>query len=829
MYLAIQAKLPLDDMEALVEKHFAKLPGSRQILEDSPSAGIRGRPRPYQQMTMEEIFQPTIFDQVIHVEAIDNRIELILTWPVPSQASEFLCKPSHFLEQLLDNEGQGGLLRRLKDLHLIQRGESQIHEGGNDDNSMFSLFCMTLRLSKHGYKNIAVILENVHAYLRLLQREQGHWPDYYAQLKQIYDSQFRFQGEQRMLDDVQRLSTYLKYFPEEHVLDGCHLYFAYDHQLIAGLLDRLVQTRPAIMICSQQKRDAVGDGADEGRPIEHHVEHYTQAKYTMRPVPEKWRNAFQVSAEDDVFSFPPPNQFVTTDFSLANDKVTTTTTVAEVNWEWPQKIAESDLFELWFKPDTKFGLPKLFVNLQLILPMVCRNSRHLVLLDVFGSMLSRELIKELHGANVAGYGCSMIPKPLGVTIAMTGFSQRLPAILAEVLSRLNEGFPRFARAEQFELTKEEMLCSYVNTLLYVDGLSAEVLNGVVEDGHVAAYDKYRILHGIAFEDVLRFGETLFKEMRMKCLVQGNATADGAMGFVQLIVDQLKPAAVDEGRRQDLVICGVELPLGEVNSVQVAAFNKTDVNSSLCQYYEVGVETVALDCALQLMLMLMEEPLFDTLRTKKQLGYDVGAQIRYNHGLVGFCVTVVSQENKFPLDVVEAEVNEFVLEEFAAFLEDLDEEDFEESRNALIELKAMPDQDLEEEVQRNWGEICNETYRFDRLAREREWLAGCKREDILELYEAIVDEGRRKLLCVQVKGNASGTTSPGDCEKEIPDTNEGDDDDEKKHDFSLKLNEDLQPAEGGVVKDIVGFKSQCKRYRRVKMGATTNGDCNGEPK
>lgn len=665
MYLAIQAKMSLDDLEALVEKHFAKLKGGLQTLSAPLNTAIRGRPRPYQSLEMSEMFKPQFTEQVIHVEAIDNKIELILTWPVPSQACEFLCKPAHFIEQLLDNEGDGGLVKRLKELHLIQRAESQIHEGGNDDNSMFSLFCVTMRLSKHGYKNVPVILENVHAYLRMLLGAEDSWQAYYEQLKQIYDSQFRFQGEMRMMDEVQRLSTYLKYFPEEHVLNGCHLYFEYDHRLVRELLQRMVENRPGIMLCSQQRTGVKGTEAEKL------VEYYTQAKYTLTVVPEEWKSAMSFPANDPrvgEFSFPPPNQFVTTDFTLANGG-------AGESLEYPEKIADTALYELWFKPDRKFGLPKLFVNLQLIVPLVCKDIRNTVLLDVFGNMLSRELVKVLHGANVAGYGCTMVPKPLGVTISMTGFSQRLPSILSEVLSKLNEGFPRFACPEQFELTKEEMLCSYVNTLLYVDGLSAEVLNGVIEDGHFAAYEKYRVLHTVAFSDVLSFCEKLFKEFRMKCLVQGNADAEGAKEFVQMIVDRLRPECVSEQRLKELVISAVELPEGQVNSIRVAAFNKTDVNSSLCQYYEVGPETVALDCALQLMLMIMEEPLFDTLRTKKQLGYDVGAQIKYNHGLVGFCVTVVSQENKFTLEVVEAEVNDFVLEEFAAHLEELDEEDF----------------------------------------------------------------------------------------------------------------------------------------------------------
>ena len=36
-----------------------------------------------------------------------------------------------------------------------------------------------------------------------------------------------------------------------------------------------------------------------------------------------------------------------------------------------------------------------------------------------------------------------------------------------------------------------------------------------------------------------------------------------------------------------------------------------------------------------------EPVYDTLRTKEQLGYSVNAAVRLTHGMLGFAVVVVS--------------------------------------------------------------------------------------------------------------------------------------------------------------------------------------------
>ena len=40
--------------------------------------------------------------------------------------------------------------------------------------------------------------------------------------------------------------------------------------------------------------------------------------------------------------------------------------------------------------------------------------------------------------------------------------------------------------------------------------------------------------------------------------------------------------------------------------------------------------------------IMEEPVFDILRTKEQLGYSVFSMLRNTHGILGISVTVNSQ-------------------------------------------------------------------------------------------------------------------------------------------------------------------------------------------
>ena len=48
--------------------------------------------------------------------------------------------------------------------------------------------------------------------------------------------------------------------------------------------------------------------------------------------------------------------------------------------------------------------------------------------------------------------------------------------------------------------------------------------------------------------------------------------------------------------------------------------------------------------------IMEEPVFDILRTKEQLGYSVFSMLRNTHGILGISVTVNSQVSVHEINI-----------------------------------------------------------------------------------------------------------------------------------------------------------------------------------
>ena len=82
-----------------------------------------------------------------------------------------------------------------------------------------------------------------------------------------------------------------------------------------------------------------------------------------------------------------------------------------------------------------------------------------------------------------------------------------------------------------------------------------------------------------------------------------------------------------------------------------------------------------------------------------------------------------------------------LEHFVEKLSALTKAELDVVRDALIRNKQCADVSLEEEVNRNWGEICSGEYVFDRL--DKEVRVGEERKGAGEGRGGDAEEGRRR--------------------------------------------------------------------------------------
>ncbi len=128
------------------------------------------------------------------------------------------------------------------------------------------------------------------------------------------------------------------------------------------------------------------------------------------------------------------------------------------------------------------------------------------------------------------------------------------------------------------------------------------------------------------------------------------------------------------------------------------------------YCQVGdVADDQLRNTLALLAHLANEPCFNQLRTKEQLGYLVFSGNRSTTGQTGFRILVQSERNAVYL---ETRIEAF-LDFFKGYLQELADEEYDQQRQSLVDKRLEKPKNLYGESGRFWSRIGEGDYDFTR--------------------------------------------------------------------------------------------------------------------
>lgn len=150
-------------------------------------------------------------------------------------------------------------------------------------------------------------------------------------------------------------------------------------------------------------------------------------------------------------------------------------------------------------------------------------------------------------------------------------------------------------------------------------------------------------------------------------------------------------------------------------------------------------------------MIIDEPLFDTLRTKNGLGYEVYSTFRDTFNILGYTITVVSQENKHTTAKVEDCIEDF-RGQIGVLLRKMSQKKFKSYVSDLLKVKKVADTDLKQQVDRHWQEIMSQNLMFKRNQVEikaLEELTLKQLRQFWDIHNTVRNHGNFRKLTVQV--------------------------------------------------------------------------------
>lgn len=319
--------------------------------------------------------------------------------------------------------------------------------------------------------------------------------------------------------------------------------------------------------------------------------------------------------------------------------------------------------------------------------------------------------------------------------------------------------------------------------------SRELRLHIIDSNHKFYFNRFKSVDKINFNGFKEFLMNFLKSLRFKILIQGNLKSDQALEICENLMKNFQYKKVFCKKPQLNIM---KIPIG-CTYVKVKSLLPNDKNSIVKNYYQIDSNNIESQCLLELIVKIMREPLFNTLRTREQLGYSVSCAMKNDEEIYGLSIVVESQEKRNSARLVDARIEKF-LWDFTTLLSEMHDEDFETMKRSIINQRRSLDIDLESEVNRNWCEVREKKYNFERNEIEARQLEILNKNSLAIFFrDHFLGECRRK-LSIQILANA------------------GDGDSLLQHGYvhlNLLYDDDSQ----NIVRDITKFKQSLESFTR----------------
>lgn len=220
-------------------------------------------------------------------------------------------------------------------------------------------------------------------------------------------------------------------------------------------------------------------------------------------------------------------------------------------------------------------------------------------------------------------------------------------------------------------------------------------------------EKLQELDTITAEDIQAFYPTILSHLHLEALVHGNVVQEEAESMMQTVLDILKPKELLPS--QIVGHRSIILPEGSKWAYQRKVEDPHNVNSGIEYLVQVGnVTQTALRARLSLLAQIAQEPCFDQLRTKEQLGYLVFSGVRKQTGSMGMRFIVQSERDTVYL---ENRIEDFLCK-LRSIIANMTEEEYKAQVQSLIFKKLEKDKNLGQEGGKYWTHIHSGYYEFD---------------------------------------------------------------------------------------------------------------------
>ncbi|MBI0789142.1 pitrilysin, partial [Escherichia coli] len=582
------------------------------------------------------------------------------------------------------------------------------------------VLAISASLTDKGLANRDQVVAAIFSYLNLL-REKGIDKQYFDELANVLDIDFRYPSITRDMDYVEWLADTMIRVPVEHTLDAVNIADRYDAKAVKERLAMMTPQNARIWYIS---------------PKEPHnkTAYFVDAPYQVDKISAQTFADWQKKAADIALSLPELNPYIPDDFSLIK---------SEKKYDHPELIVDESNLRVVYAPSRYFASePKADVSLILRNPKAMDSARNQVMFALNDYLAGLALDQLSNQASVGGISFSTNANN-GLMVNANGYTQRLPQLFQALL----EGYFSYTATEdQLEQAKSwynQMMDSAEKGKAFEQAIMpAQMLSQVP---YFSRDERRKILPSITLKEVLAYRDALKSGARPEFMVIGNMTEAQATTLARDVQKQLGADGSEWCRNKDVVVDKKQSVIFE------KAGNSTD-SALAAVFVPTGYDEYTSSAYSSLLGQIVQPWFYNQLRTEEQLGYAVFAfpmSVGRQWGM-GF---LLQSNDKQP---------SFLWERYKAFfptaeakLRAMKPEEFAQIQQAVITQMLQAPQTLGEEASKLSKDFDRGNMRFDSRDKIVAQIKLLTPQKLADFFHQAVVEPQGMAILSQISGSQNG--------------------------------------------------------------------------
>ncbi len=617
----------------------------------------------------------------INIKSLQEKRELSLIFSLPETQSYYLAKPNIYFQSLLGHEGEGSILALLKEKGWADELSAST---SFSDNAQESSLHLGINLTHAGLQHTNEIIGIVFQYIRLLQNTDiQDW--IFQEQSQMSRLQFRYQEQHDASSTVTSLARNLQYYAPQDVLRGPSVIEQFKPELIKQLIDLLTPERVLIALNTQDLNT-------------NKTEKNYQVDYRIAIIEPELIQNWSDSAINSALTLPTQNPFIPDELKLK----TANTDSAQPTPTHPKLIQQPFGLDLWHQLDTSFNVPRSSLYIALHSPVANTSPKHSLLTSLFTGVIKKQLNSYAYPARLAGLNYSIYPTERGLTISLSGYDQKQTVLLERIIAAIKA--PEIT-AKRFDILKAryQQKLSNAQKQQPFQQVLADLKRSMVER-HWTNEQKLAALSSLTLKDLTTFSEQFLNQLHITILLQGNNTDTEAKQLAQLIEQQFISSS---NSVTDVPPAGViQLVENTLNARKLTIDNQ---DAALALYFQAPDKTAQSQAEAQLLGRIISSAFFADLRTRQQLGYNLGAAALPMKDVPG--IIYILQSPVISAPEIDHRFMSFI-DTYQKELEQISIEDLEAYKAGLITRLLEKDKSLRKRSARNWLEIDRDNQNFD---------------------------------------------------------------------------------------------------------------------